>query len=278
LTNSIIYEDWTKRTKTSCIDYVTDNVSLATAGLYVKIGQVLSARPDFVPSQYVKLFATVQDSIPQWPIEQVRQIMQDSFQSELGLDADDVLYDLDATALGSASIGQVHRAVLRDEWTTPNGHDANNPYVGGKEVAVKVIHPMAHDRFLHDFQVFRWLCRLALPGWTPILDELQRRLMTEFDYRHEAINLNDVRYNMIHSPYQKLVCVPQPHLQLCTKHVLIMELLQGKKLTESIEDELAVAFGDQTVAHEFLEQRRAGESKVVPFKTLVMQQSTGHRV
>lgn len=92
-----------------------------------------------------------------------------------------------------------------------------------------------------------------------ILDELQRRLMTEFDYRNEATNLNDVRCNMMQSPYRKQVCVPQPHLQLCTKHVIIMEMLKGKKLTESIEDELAAAFGYRSLAHEFLEQRLAGK-------------------
>lgn len=102
----------------------------------------------------------------------MQQIVQESFRSELGLEFGDVLECLDETALGSASIGQVHRGVLRETWCeTKSGgskyDDAADNYIGGNEVAVKVMHPMAHDRFKHDFQVFRLLCRLALPGWSP---------------------------------------------------------------------------------------------------------------
>jgi predicted unusual protein kinase regulating ubiquinone biosynthesis (AarF/ABC1/UbiB family) len=150
----------------------------------VKIGQVLSARPDFVPRQYVDLFGTVQDAIPQWPIENVHEIVKEELQSEYGLDWDDVFESMDPVALGSASIGQVHRAVLKSPWEKSNG------YKGGKVVAVKVMHPGAKDRFRHDFQVFKWLCRVALPGWKAILVELERQIMTEFDYRNEATSLD----------------------------------------------------------------------------------------
>jgi predicted unusual protein kinase regulating ubiquinone biosynthesis (AarF/ABC1/UbiB family) len=123
-------------------------IILHLKGLYVKIGQVLSARPDFVPRQYVDLFSTVQDAIPQWPIEHVHEIVKQELQSEYGLDWDDVFESMDPVALGSASIGQVHRAVLKSPWEKNNG---------GKVVTVKVMHPGAKDRFRHDFQVFKWL-------------------------------------------------------------------------------------------------------------------------
>jgi aarF domain-containing kinase len=220
-------------------------IILHLKGLYVKIGQIMSSRPDFVPEQYVRLFATVQDSIPQWPVSQVRDIISQSFRSEFGLEWDDVFESMDPVALGSASIGQVHRAVLKDSWVEPDQR--------GKTVAVKVMHPGAKQRFSHDFVVFRWLCRLALPGWNGFLNELERQIMTEFDYRDEAVSLQDVRQNMMQSPYKSRVAVPEPFKSLCSKYVLIMDMLPGKKLAEAVEDNLALAFGgDRFLASTFL--------------------------
>ena len=81
-------------------------ICLHLQGLFTKIGQVLSARPDFVPHQYVELFATMQDSVPQWPYAQVEALVRDSLKVNQGLEWDDVFESMDETALGSASIGQ----------------------------------------------------------------------------------------------------------------------------------------------------------------------------
>ena len=231
-----------------CLDII-----LHLKGLYVKIGQVLSARPDFVPRQYIDLFVSVQDAIPQWPIANVEEIVKRELRSEYGLDWDDVFESMDPVALGSASIGQVHRAVLKSPWD-------ENGYKGGKVVAVKVMHPGAKNRFRHDFQVFKWLCRVALPGWRPILMELERQIMTEFDYLNEARSLDEVRRNMAKTEYAKHVCIPEPLHGLCTKHLLVMQMLEGKKLSQAIEDRLTVVLGgDRNVAHDFIRRKREGE-------------------
>lgn len=221
-------------------------ICLHLQGLFTKIGQVLSARPDFVPYQYVELLATVQDSVPQWPYEQVRELVRMSLRENQGLEWSDVFLHMDETALGSASIGQCHRAVLKYPW--------NDRY---KTVAVKIMHPGAETCFQQDFQIFRWLCRIALPGWKPILDELQKQMMTEFDYRQEARNLAEVRANMVASPYNNQVTVPEPLHDLCSKNMLVMEMLEGKKFAESIEDRLANAIGSQEAAKQYLRKKRA---------------------
>lgn len=235
-----------------CLDLI-----LHLKGLYVKIGQVLSARPDFVPRQYVELFATVQDAMPQWPIEQVEEIVERELQTEYGLSMDDVFESMDPTALGSASIGQVHRATLKSPW------DKNDDrYNGGKIVAVKVMHPGAQDRFRHDFQVFKWLCRIALPGWKPVLQELERQIMTEFDYRNEAASLKQVRDNMSRTRYAKKICIPQPHRGLCSTHLLVMQMLEGKTLSNAIEDRLTTALGgDRKLVHEFMRRKQQGRMR-----------------
>ena len=226
-------------------------------GLYCKIGQVLSARPDFLPYQYVTRFATVQDAIPQWSAETVREIVQEELQSNFGYNFDDVFAVMDPVALGSASIGQVHRAVLTDRFAKLHNY---------KQVAVKVMHPDAQGRFQHDFQVFRWVCRLALPGWRGLLDELETRFLSEFDYHTEAASLATVRANMERSRFRRQVRVPEPLPELCTRRVLVMEMLQGKKLFDAMRERLSRSLGgNQQLASDFLEARR--QKALLPAET-----------
>ena len=227
----------------------TMELILHLKGLYVKLGQVVSSRPDFVPSQYIDLFSTLHDSIPQWPVEKVAAILEASL-SELGLEFDQVFDKLDPIALGSASIAQVHRATLK----APYADEIN-----GKDVAVKVMHPSAKQQFTHDLQVFRWLCRVALPGWHNILDEFSRQVMTEFDFRREANSLETIRNNLQTARHSREAYVPKPLKGISTKNVLFMELLEGKKLTDSIQDELASIFGgDKDFARSIIERIRRG--------------------
>lgn len=218
-------------------------------GLYVKMGQILSSRPDFMPTQYVQCFTELQDNIPPWETDVVQSIAVAALNNECPAFADYESLVLDPVALGSASIGQVHRAVLRRK--------NNNKILQLKEVAVKIMHEGARDRFQADFQVFRWLCRVAIPSWRGLLDALEQQVMTEFDYRNEAQSLKEVRNNMLNSPFRQRVCVPEPIEELCCEHVLVMEMLHGKKLIDSIRDRLTVAFGgSEEKASEFLSKRR----------------------
>ena len=243
----LVYDTLHNRYCHPCLDII-----LHLKGLYVKIGQVLSARPDFVPRQYVELFATVQDSIPQWPIEQVEEIVHRELQTEYGLNMNDVFESMDPVALGSASIGQVHKAILKSPWDT-----SDDSYKGGNIVAVKVMHPSAQDRFRHDFSVFKWLCRVALPGWKPVLRELERQITTEFDYCNEASSLEQVRNNMARTRYAKKIRIPQPLVGLCSKHLLVMQMLEGKKLSDAIEDRLTIALGgDRKLVHDFMRRKQ----------------------
>ena len=154
--------------------------------------------------------------------------------------------------LCSASIGQVHKAKLTKKY-------------GGDTVAVKVMHPNAEHQFRNDFKVFRTLCKVALPGWDPILRELEMQMLTEFDYNNEALDLKEVRANMARSRYANKVVVPEPRIDLCSKNMLTMEFLPGKKLAETIEDSLASIVGDVQTARKVLraKQRALFESKNV---------------
>ena len=117
----------------------------------------------------------------------------------------------------------------------------------------------------HITQTLR-LCRVALPGWGPILKELEQQMMTEFDYANEAQNLQAARANILKSPFANRVKIPEPKIELCSSSVLVMEFLDGKKLAEDVEDKLAsILDGDKEMARKVLmaKQRALFESKDV---------------
>ena len=150
------------------------HIILELRGLFVKIGQVMSSRADFIPRQYVDAFNTLQDNVPPWDDERVEEIIRDSLEKCQGLQFEEV-FDSIGEVLGSASIGQVHKAKL----------------TSGDTVAVKVMHPNAETMFRNDFQVFRTLCNVALPGWSPILRELEVGLMIFEQISMSHLNLTN---------------------------------------------------------------------------------------
>ena len=91
-------------------------------------------------------------------------------------------------------------------------------------------------------------------------------MMTEFDYTREAHNLQTARANILKSPFANRVKIPEPKIELCSKNVLVMEYLNGKKLAEDVEDKLAsILDGDKDMARKVLmaKQRALFESKDV---------------
>ena len=144
-------------------------IILEMRGLFIKIGQVMSSRPDFIPKQYCNVFNQVQDSVPPWDVKEIESIISDSLRLHDGLAFDDVFDDFEADPIGSASIGQVHEATLKEDFLhslegRQNGDSGQitrrrNPkrgsYPKGQRVAVKVMHPDAKDRFRNDFRIFK---------------------------------------------------------------------------------------------------------------------------
>ena len=228
------------------------DIILALKGLYCKIGQVLSTRPDFMPPQYIVRFATVQDSIPQWPVQRVKALVSKTLKEKYDLEYSQVFESIDDIALGAASIGQVHRATLTDEWAAKL-----DLYSEHHAVAVKVMHPGSERMFANDLKVFRWLVYIALPGWKPLLEELERRVMAEFDYEREAHDMAQIRDNIANSPYASNFRIPRPEMELCTRHLLVMEVLEGVKLVDAVEDSIADAFdGDREKASQFIQKQQ----------------------
>jgi aarF domain-containing kinase len=178
----------------------------------------MSTRDDFVPPEYLGFFKQLQDAAPPRPFEYVKAVIE----RELGRDLHSLFKSFEEKACGAASIGQVHRAVL------PNGH----------EVAIKVMYPGVEQMFRSDLKTVKDFCRLAMPQHLPALDEIERQFVTEFDYRKEGANLNEVARNL-KGVWDHVAVVPRAHMHMCTQNVLVMDYLPGVKLVSAIRAQFA---------------------------------------
>jgi ubiquinone biosynthesis protein len=184
---------------------------------FVKFGQLLSTRPDLVPPDIVAELRGLQDDVRPFPFEQVREVVE----AELDLTVEQAFLAFDETPLASASIGQVHHAVLPD----------------GREVAVKVQRPEAERQIEADLGLLYQAARLlrervrALQFVDPeeVVNEFARSIRLELDYGHEARNADTFYRNFAH---EHGVVVPRVIRPYSTRRLLTLEFLHGTKVSE----------------------------------------------
>lgn len=184
---------------------------------FVKFGQLLSTRPDLVPPDIVAELRGLQDDVTPFSFEQVREVVE----AELGLTVEQAFLAFDETPLASASIGQVHHAVLPD----------------GREVAVKVQRPAAERQIEADLGLLYQAARLlrervrALEFVDPeeVVEEFARSIRLELDYAHEARNAETFYRNFAH---ERGVVVPRVIRPYSTRRLLTLEFLHGTKVSE----------------------------------------------
>ena len=183
---------------------------------FIKLGQLLSSRSALIPPEYADALERLQDRVEPFAFEEVERIVSE----ELGVRISKGFAEFDPAAMASASLGQVHRARLRD----------------GREVVVKVQRPNIRSTITEDLDAFDeiagWLerhtavgTRLDLPA---LLEEFRRTILEELDYRREAGNLERLADNLADFP--RLV-IPRPIPDYTTSRVLTMEFVPGRKIT-----------------------------------------------
>lgn len=184
-------------------------------GMYSKYGQTAAGLTNTLGDAWIRELRTLENEIPPRPLEVVRKTIEEETQKPL----EETFSSFEEKPLGSASIGQVHRAKLHN----------------GKEVAVKVQYPEAQVLFTKDIHAIRSMCEMFAPEQVVTLDALEKQNSSELDYTNEAQNLLDIGNNMKKHGFMPNECmVPQPHQELTTKRMLVMDLLPGPKLIDGM--------------------------------------------
>ena len=184
---------------------------------FVKLGQVLSSRPDLLPEPYLKALARLQDKVKPFPYAEVEEIIT----SELGVRISKAFSRFDVEPIAGASLGQVHKAALRD----------------GREVVVKVQRPGVTKQVAEDFELLASLAEFVdkhteagrRHRFGEMLEQVRASIMHELNYEREAQNLIAVGRNLAEF---ELIQVPQPVMDFSSRRVLTMEHVQGRKVTE----------------------------------------------
>ena len=217
-------------------------------GMYTKYGQIAAGMTNTLSPIWIEQLRHLEDAVPPRSVEVVYRTIVE----ETGRPVEATFSTFDPVPLGSASIGQVHRATLASD---------------GSEVAVKVQYPDSKTFFRSDMSTIKSFFKLAAPEQLITLGELERQFEFEFDYRHEAANLAEVGANMTKHGFQPgEVVVPSPRVELCSERLLVMELTPGCKLLDGLRRygaKLAAEQG-QTIEEFELAMRRKIEREGVP--------------
>ncbi|OPX40284.1 MAG: ABC transporter [Desulfobacteraceae bacterium 4484_190.1] len=181
---------------------------------FIKLGQILSTRPDLLPVEFIRELGKLQDDVPPYPFKQVKETIETEFGSPLNK----LVNYFKETPLASASLGQVHRAQLSD----------------GEEVVIKVQRPNIRKTVEVDMEIMLHMATLMekhLIGWdirrpTQIVEEFARTLEKELDYNIEAAHME--RFAMQFTG-ESTVYVPKVYRELLSSRVLAMEYIKGIK-------------------------------------------------
>ena len=215
---------------------------------FVKLGQVLSTRADLLPPAFLEALSRLQDDVEPVPLAEVQKTIEE----DLSVRLSKAFLTFDAEPLASASLGQVHRATLRD----------------GKPVAVKVQRPGVVDQVRADLGVLDEIAAFVDQHtqvgrryeFAPMIREFRRALMDELDYEAEASHLRTLKQNL--AEFSRIV-VPAPIDSYVSKRVLTMEFVRGTKVTalnpvalidadpEGLADELIRAYLHQILIDGF---------------------------
>ncbi|MEP6822723.1 MAG: AarF/ABC1/UbiB kinase family protein [Chthoniobacterales bacterium] len=215
---------------------------------FVKLGQLLSTRVEMMPKAYIEALTRLQDKVEPFGFDEVEKIVA----SELGVRLSKAFAEFESTPIAAASLGQVHRARLRN----------------GRQVAVKVQRPNIRERMTEDLdaleEIAEFLDQRTEFGkryeFGEMLDQFRKSLLRELDYRQEANNLVTLHEQL--KNFERIV-VPQPIADYSSSRVLTMEYVHGRKITdvtalgrmefdgEALAEEVFRAYLEQILVHGF---------------------------
>lgn len=183
---------------------------------FIKIGQVLSTRPDLVPSAYQKEFQKLQDAVQPEDYQAILAVLEDSLHKPL----DAVFSSFEEKAAAGASLAEVHRATL----------------LSGEKVAIKIQRPKAKETILNDIAILRLLSRffkivniIDVVNVNDLLNELEKNIQMELDFLQEARNIKQFAKN---NKQVKCIAVPKVYDAYTSENVLVMQYIEGIRIKD----------------------------------------------
>lgn len=190
---------------------------------FIKLGQLFASRPDLVGVGFASEFKKLQDKVPPFDVREVYEIIE----KELSMKIDEIFQSFNPSPIGSASIAQVHEAVLKN----------------GKEVIVKVRRPKLKEQITLDINILFGIARLMekyIPESkmfdpTGIVAEFSKSILKEIDFRKECLNASVFRENFKDIEH---IIIPKVYREFTTEKILIMERIRGERIdnTEYLVD------------------------------------------
>ncbi len=185
--------------------------------IFVKFGQMLSTRRDLMPTDLADELARLQDQVPPFPSAQAVALLEATYKKTLL----EVFKSFDEIPIASASVAQVHFAVLHD----------------GREVAVKILRPGIARIIAYDIALIKIAADLMEWLWVDgrrlkprqVIEEFEKHLGDELDLTREAANGSQLRRNFASS---RLLLVPEMFWDYCTSDVMVMERMQGMPISQ----------------------------------------------
>ena len=187
---------------------------------FVKLGQILSTRADLIPLEYVEELSKLQDAVPAFPYDSVKEIIL----SETGKTPGALFQSFHKKPIAAASIGQVHRAILKGT---------------KEEVAIKVQRPDIQQTVEVDLEILlhlatlmeKHVAELKFVHHTKIVNEFAKTMEDEMDYRVEASHIERFARQFIDD---RTMYVPKVFRELTTKRMLVMEFIDGIKASDFV--------------------------------------------
>jgi len=185
---------------------------LTLRGFFIKVAQRMSTRPDMYPVEFINEFDQFLANCPSEPFS----IVEETIRKELGGELSEFFLKVHKKPLGAASIGQAHRATLKD----------------GREVVIKVQYPWVAKLIMIDFYNFLFVAWFFDGGEYKYLQGIMKIFMDELDFTREGRVLKYLSDEINKAFDPKRVRVPRPIPELCTDHVLVMEYFKGELLSK----------------------------------------------
>ncbi len=191
------------------------NLLVELGPAFVKAGQALSTRPDIIPVILLEELSELQDQLPGFDGNKAMELIEEDLNKKI----DEIFLTIDKVPISAASLGQVHKAVLKNK----------------EIVAVKVQRPGLREQITLDLYIVRnianWLKNnigLIRSDLVALIDELGKRVFEEMDYLNEAENAEKFRNLHLHN---SKIAVPKIYKETTSRRVLTMEWIDGTKLT-----------------------------------------------